>query len=246
VAVLLGTVPWASALPTLALGAAFGVLAALATLMLAALALRRGARRLAHRARGRPALRAALAAIGGPGSEAMAVVLSLGLGLSVLAAVGQIDWNLRAAIDRDLPTRAPAFFFIDIQPDQIGPFRARMDGDPQVSRTEPPRCCAASSPRSTAARARGGGRPLGRARRPRHLLCRCPARGEKTTITAGSWWPEGYAGAPQISFCQAEATELGLQLGDSLTSMFSAATSPPRSPRSARSISRPAGWASSW
>ncbi|MBE2275664.1 MAG: drug:proton antiporter [Rhodobacteraceae bacterium] len=216
VAVLLGTVAWASALPTLALGAAFGVIAALATLMLAALALRRGARRLAHRARGRPALRTALAAIGGPGSEAMAVVLSLGLGLSVLAAVGQIDWNLRAAIDRDLPARAPAFFFIDIQPDQIGPFRARMDGDPQVSRTD-------SAPMLRGIITAINGRPA-RDVAGEHWVVRgdrgisyADALPEGTTITAGSWWPEGYAGAPQISFSQAEATELGLQLGDSLT-----------------------------
>jgi putative ABC transport system permease protein len=84
--------------------------------------------RLTH---GRPAIRAALAAIGAPRSDATSVVLSLGLGLSVLAAVGQIDWNLRQAIATDLPTRAPAFFFIDIQPDQIDPFLALMQGQPR-------------------------------------------------------------------------------------------------------------------
>ena len=35
---------------------------------------------------------------------------TLGLGLSVLAAVGQVDAGLRGAIARDLPKTAPAFF----------------------------------------------------------------------------------------------------------------------------------------
>ena len=47
------------------------------------------------------------------------MVLSLGLGLSVLAAVGQIDGNLRNAITGNLPEVAPSYFFVDIQKDQI-------------------------------------------------------------------------------------------------------------------------------
>ena len=105
---LIGTATLASGIPELALGTAGGILTALAVLALAAIALRALARRLARHTRGHPALRAALAAIGGPQSDALPVILSLGLGLSVLAAVGQIDWNLRRAIATDLPTRAPA------------------------------------------------------------------------------------------------------------------------------------------
>ena len=55
-------------------------------------------------------------------SRVQPVVLSLGLGLSVLAAVGQIDGNLRTAIDRDLPEIAPAYFFVDIQNTQLDGF----------------------------------------------------------------------------------------------------------------------------
>ncbi len=91
-AALIGSATWASGIPELALGAAGGILGALLILALAALALRKTARRLARTlTRGRPATRAALAAIGAPRSDATSVILSLGLGLSVLAAVGQID-----------------------------------------------------------------------------------------------------------------------------------------------------------
>ena len=122
----------------LAASTAGGVLAALVVLALAALGMRRLARWAARRAfvRGRTGLRLALGAIGGPREEAMSVILSLGLGLSVLAAVGQIDSNLRSAIDRDLPARAPSYFFVDIQQDQIDGFLARLKDDPAVSKVE--------------------------------------------------------------------------------------------------------------
>ena len=82
------------------------------------------------------ALRMALGSVGGPGSEAGSVVLSLGLGLTVLAAVGQIDANLRGAIARDLPKVAPSYFVVDIQTDQLDGFLALARGDTEVSRAD--------------------------------------------------------------------------------------------------------------
>jgi putative ABC transport system permease protein len=215
---LVGSATWLSGIPELALGAAGGIIGALLILALAAWILRRAARRTARSrlTRGRPALRAALAAIGAPRSDATPVVLSLGLGLSVLAAVGQIDWNLRSAIATDLPTRAPAFFFIDIQPDQIGPFLTRVTEDPSVSDVE------------TAPMLRGmvtqiNGRPA-REVAGNHWVVRgdrgityAATPGEKTRITAGAFWAEDYTGEPQISFAAEEAAEMGLKLGDTMT-----------------------------
>ena len=108
------------------------------SLLAAAWGLRRLARRLGRGGlvRGRPALRWALAALGGPSGETASVVLSLGLGLSVLAAVGQIDWNLRNLVTRDLPERAPAFFFVDIQNDQLEGFLERAEAVPGVEAIE--------------------------------------------------------------------------------------------------------------
>src|SRR5258708_34299441 len=39
-------------------------------------------------------------------------------------------------LDRDLPQRAPSFFFIDIQPDEIAGFDALLAGFPDVSNVE--------------------------------------------------------------------------------------------------------------
>ncbi|WP_422075071.1 ABC transporter permease [Tranquillimonas rosea] len=218
VVLLVGLAAWLSGLPELTLWAAAGLSAAFVVLLGAAWLVRRVARRLA-RARvvqGRSALRLALGAVGGPGGEATSVVLSLGLGLSVLAAIGQIDTNLRSAISRDLPEVAPAFFMVDIQPDQIDGFRERLDTDPAVSRVE-------IAPMLRGIITRINDRPADEVAGDHWVLqgdrgvTYSDRPGDDTTITAGGWWPEAYDGPPQISFAAEEAAELGVSLGDTLT-----------------------------
>jgi putative ABC transport system permease protein len=218
VALLIGGAAWLSGLATLALWAAAGVVAALAILWVAAFALRLAARALARSrlARGRVGLRAALAAIGGPRDEAASVILSLGLGLTVLAAVGQIDANLRAAIERDLPAVAPSYFFVDIQNDQIDGFLDRTRNDPSVSKVE-------SSPmlrgivtqiNGVDARAVAGEHWVVRGDRGVTYAAALPLG---TTLTGGTFWADDYTGPPQLSFAQEEADEIGLTLGDTVT-----------------------------
>jgi putative ABC transport system permease protein len=217
-AALIGGAVWFSGLPGLTLGAAAGVAGALMLLWLAALGLRRAARRLAgsRAVRGRSALRLALAAIGGPGQEAVPVVLSLGLGLTVLAAVGQIDANLRAAISRDLPDRAPSYFFVDIQPDQIDGFLARVTGDPAVTQHEsaPMLRGVVTQINGQDAREVAGEHWVVRGDRGLTYAATPPAN---TKVVAGTWWPEDYTGPPQVSFAAEEAGEIGLVLGDTVT-----------------------------
>ncbi len=202
----------------LALGTAGGVAGALLVLALSAWGLARLARRVARsRAlRGRVALRLALASIGAPRAETMQVVLALGLGLSVLAAVGQIDANLRTSIERDLPARAPSYFFVDIQPDQIDGFRAKLASNPAVTQVE-----SAPMLRGVISKINGvdalkvaGDHWVVRGDRGVTFADAKPAG---TKITAGAWWPKGYTGTPQISFAAEEGAEIGLKLGDKLT-----------------------------
>ena len=218
IAALVGSAAVFSGLWKLTFSAAGGLIAAFAMLVMAAAGVRQLARRLAiaRAVRGKSALRLALGAVGGPGGEATSVVLSLGLGLTVLAAVGQIDANLRNAIARDLPEIAPAFFMVDIQPDQIETFQQRLTDDPAVSKIE-------SAPMLRGVVTQINGRPAAETAGDHWVL-----RGDRgvtyadrppegTRITHGEWWPEGHNGEPQISFATEEALEMGLKLGDTVT-----------------------------
>lgn len=213
---LLAAASWFSGNLSLTLWTAGGIAGALALLTAASIAIRKIARATRSRAHGRPALGWALAAIGGPGSTAGPVVLSLGLGLSVLAAVGQIDQNLRGAIARDLPTKAPSFFFVDIQKDQMGAFQGRLTADPAVSRIE-------SAPMLRGIITRINGHPAAEAAADHWVLQ--GDRGvtyagplpDRTRITDGTWWPNDYTGPPQVSFAAEEAAEMGLSIGDQIT-----------------------------
>lgn len=217
-AVLIGGAVWLSGTAKLALGTAGGVIGALLVLALAAWGLAWLARRLARSTalRARVPLRLALASIGAPRAETMQVVLALGLGLTVLAAVGQIDANLRAAISRDLPTRAPSFFFVDIQPDQIEGFRAKLAANPAVTKQE-------SAPMLRGIITKINGQDARKVAGEHWVLAGdrgityAAEKPANATITAGSWWPADYTGPPQISFAAEEADELGLKLGDKLT-----------------------------
>ena len=215
-AALIGVAIWFSGTVFLTLWTAGGIAGALGILVIAALMIRWVARRLRRPARGRPALRLAFGSIGTRGGEATSVVLSLGLGLTVLAAVGQIDGNLRKAFANDLPEVAPSYFFVDIQPDQIAGFQERLDTDTAVSRVE------------TAPMLRGlitqiNGQPAEDFAAGHWVvhgdrgITYADAQPSGTEVTAGEWWPEGYDGPPQISFAAEEAAEIGLQLGDTMT-----------------------------
>ena len=202
----------------LTLWTAGGIIAVLGVLALAA----RGLRALAaaatkmHALRGRPALRLALGAIGGPREQASSAILSLGLGLSVLAAVGQIDGNLRGAIAQDLPDVAPSYFFVDIQSDQLNGFNARLAGDPAVSRVD-------TAPMLRGVISKINDRPAKEVAGDHWVLqgdrgvTYAQTAADGVTITQGSWWPADYTGAPQISFAAEEAEEMGLVLGDTMT-----------------------------
>ncbi|MDE4173187.1 FtsX-like permease family protein [Phaeobacter sp. PT47_59] len=215
-ALLIGAAALFSGSVELTLWTAGGLGAALVVLMLAALVLGLLARRGARVARGRPALRWALAAIGTSRDGAVPAVLALGLGLTVLAAIGQIDGNMRRAITGTLPDAAPSYFFVDIQRDQMPAFLDRVEGDPAVSRIE-------SAPMLRGIVTQINGRPA-REVAGDHWVVRgdrgltyAGAKPANTQVTAGKWWGEDYSGPPQISLAEEEAGELGIAIGDTMT-----------------------------
>jgi putative ABC transport system permease protein len=141
-------------------------------------------------------------------------MLALGLGLTVLAAVSQIDGTLRGAITGNLPERAPSFFFVDLQADQMDGFRAITEDDSAVTRVDSApmlRGIITGINGQDAAKVAGdhwvleGDRGVSYAALP------------DGTVTSGQWWPEDYDGPPQVSFAAEEALEMGLKLDDEVT-----------------------------
>ncbi len=215
-AALVGLAGWFSGSGELTLWTTGGLVAALGLLSLAAVLVRLAARKGRTIVRGRAALRWALAAISAQRDGAGSVMLSMGLGLSVLAAIGQIDGNLRNAISGNLPEVAPSYFFVDIQQDQMPGFKARLAGDPGVSRVE-------SAPMLRGIVTKINDRPAQEVAGHHWVLH--GDRGityaadlpERTRITKGRWWGPDYDGPPLMSFAAAEAAELGLELGDRIS-----------------------------
>ncbi|MEL6264972.1 MAG: FtsX-like permease family protein, partial [Pseudomonadota bacterium] len=210
-----------SGAPTLALGVMAGIGAALIVLRALGWLIARGAQRLARApiCRRRPVLRLALGAIGAPQGGAVDVTMALGLGLGVLAAIGQVDHTMQRLVTNQLPEGAPAFFLVDIQPHQIGPLVERLEGIEGVGTIE------------TAPMLRGvitelKGIPARDA--PIDPEASWVLRGDRgvsyaatpppdMTLTEGAWWAEDYDGPPLVSFIDEEGRQLGLAPGDEIT-----------------------------
>ena len=165
---------------------------------------------------GRLALRAAVSAIASDTERAGPVVMGIGLGLAVLAAVGQIDGNLRNSMTKSLPDKAPSFFFLDIQSSQLEEFNQRLSDNTKVDRVEtaPMLRGLVTQINSKPAAEVGGDHWVLRGDRGISYAAKMP---EKTSLTAGQWWPDDYSGPAQISFSAEAAEEIGIGLGDSLT-----------------------------
>lgn len=165
------------------------------------------------------ALRLAQANITRPGSPAGGILFSLGIGLTVLVMIAQIQTNLDAMVSETLPQDAPAYFFFDIQPDQIAAFRDIFSQLPagnslQASPTLRGRITAIN--KIPVAQATIAPDVSWAVRGDRYLSYRTtlPAR---TVITAGDWWPENYQGPPRISITADLARGFNVTIGDTLT-----------------------------
>lgn len=215
---LVGSAALLTGVAVITIWTTIAIAAALAVLALTALATTWLARRLSgwRGIRGRTAVRLAFGAVGGPSGETRIVILSLGLGLSVLAAIGQISANLNSTITEQLPDVAPSFFVIDIQNHQLSDLRERVSALPSVTRVD-----TAPMLRGFITRINGedavavaGEHWVLEGDRGITFSDRMP---ENTVLTAGAWWSVDYAGPPLVSFGAEQAAELGISIGDVIT-----------------------------
>jgi putative ABC transport system permease protein len=196
----------------------------LAGLVIAFLVLRLVAMGLATLAKRAPhskhvALRLAVGNIHRPGALTPSVVLSLGLGLTLLASIALIDGSLRNQISGTLPERAPNFFFVDIRSSDVKAFTQTVgDIAPQGKLQTVPmlrgRITKINNVEPNADNVPPGGRWVLRGDRGITYAEKLP---ENSSLAAGQWWPADYGGKPLVSFSAEEAGELGLKLGDLIT-----------------------------
>jgi putative ABC transport system permease protein len=162
--------------------------------------------------------RLALSNLHRPGNATSLLLVSLGLGLSTLAAVALIQGNVRAEILDQLPARAPSFFFIDIQNDELARFDSVLAAQPGVSdvHTVPSlraRLVAVNGVPADQVHATPETRWALRGDRGLTYAATPP---EGTKIVAGQWWPADYSGPPLVSFDAGLAKGWGIGLGDTL------------------------------
>ncbi len=163
--------------------------------------------------------RAAVAALARPGGATGSVILSLGLGATLIAALVQIETGLVTALDRTIPGQAPSFFFLDVPARDADAFRSFLSSEAVGSRVE-------DVPMLRGRIVALKGVPVEKAEiddSVRFVLAgdrgitHSPTPPPNSTVVEGEWWPQNYTGEPLVSFDAKTAKGLHLGLGDTVS-----------------------------
>jgi putative ABC transport system permease protein len=161
-------------------------------------------------------LRMAVANIHRPSTLTPTIVLSLGLGITLLVTVIEIDGNLSRQFSNELPMKAPSFYFLDIPADQSAPFENFVRAQAPSARLE-------EVPMLRGRIISAGGTPAERLKPKEDAAWVLQSdRGltyaneipEGSRLVEGKWWGRDYDGPPLVSFEKRIADGLGLKLGD--------------------------------
>ena len=210
--ILLSPYPWFN------LGFLGGIVAVLAALRILAYGLHRGLKRL-PRVKSQT-LRFALANLTRPGTPVASIIVALGLGLTLLAAVVLMQASVEAQIEDQLPSRAPSFFFVDIQQNQIDSFTKLVSSSPGSADFN-----ATPMMRGRIVKLKGvpvekvdiatGARWAVNSDRAVTYTATKPKNAR--VVEGPDWWAADYRGDPLVSFDQNLARGMGLKLGDVIT-----------------------------
>ncbi len=165
-------------------------------------------------------VRIALSAVTRTNSPLRAIVVSFGLGLSVLVTVSLSQFNLDAQLNSQAATKAPDWFFIDIQPTQIQDFLNRTEraggAKTLIKKTPMIRgrvteiggiASADIEPPEGSAWILNGDRALTWSASP-------PSDVE---LVKGVWWDKDYRGPTLVSVSHDMFVDFGLSLGDTVS-----------------------------
>jgi putative ABC transport system permease protein len=164
--------------------------------------------------------RLALANLVRPGAPSTSIMVALGLGLTLLSTVALLDASVRAEVEDQLPERAPSFFFVDIQKDQVGPFKQEIEQFKSASDFS-------ATPMLRGRIVRLNGVPAEEAKiaadakwavdGDRGVTYASTPPADTRVVEGPDWWPADYRGPPLLSFDAELAEGMGLEIGDTLT-----------------------------
>jgi putative ABC transport system permease protein len=167
----------------------------------------------------RTELRLALGNIHRPGALTPSLVLSLGLGVTLLVTLAMIDQTIRAQLTRSLPDKAPSFFFLDVPATDAERFDAFLKREASGARVEQVpmmrgRVVALKNVPVAEVKAAENAAWVLEGDRGITYAATAP---EGSSVVEGTWWPRDYRGEPLVSFDQELARGLELGVGDTIT-----------------------------
>lgn len=195
------------------------ILAALGCFSIFAFAVRLLAYISSHLQLGQGRLRHAVANLHRPGVSVFSIMLSIGIGLSVLVALLLVEGNVEHDIRESIPLQAPSLFLIDIQPSQKNALADFLASKPYVSQV-------ISQPMVRGRIAKLNGVPVEQAHVSEDAKWAIESdRGfsygqlppPDTHLAEGQWWHADYQGKPLVSFDRKLAQGMGLHVGDTVT-----------------------------
>ncbi len=165
-------------------------------------------------------LRLAVGNIHRPGALTPSVILSLGLGLSLLVTLTVIDANIRTALTHTLPGRTPSFFFLDIQNANAAAFDAFLQSHGgsgmSIERVAMMRGRITKLNGQDVANVKAADNVSWVLDGDRGITYSGQIP-DGSTLVAGTWWSADYSGAPLVSLEKEIADGLKLSIGDTIS-----------------------------
>lgn len=167
----------------------------------------------------RPLLRLAVTGLYRPGAQTIALIVALGLALTLFVTLAAVQTSLSAEIENSIPERAPDQFVLDVPSERRAEFEALVHAQaPEAEINIVPvlrgTITAFAGQRVAELEELPDGAWFLRGERGVTYSARLP---EGSELVAGSWWPADYRGPPLVSIDREAAEVMGVGVGDALT-----------------------------